>query len=51
MDLLILFVGCLIYSFIKSGFGLDRMHWGTFVFVCAVFFIYKGIKWILTRSY
>ncbi len=51
MDLLILFAGCLIYSFIKSGFGLSNMHWKTFAFVCALFYVYKGIKWILTKSY
>lgn len=48
IDLSFLFFGCLVVSFAKSDIGIDKMHWGTFIVVCIVYFVYKGIKWELT---
>lgn len=51
IDICTLFIGCLIVSFVKSGFGIANIHWDTFVFISITFFVYKGIKWLLTKTY
>lgn len=50
-DICALFIGCLIVSFVKSGFGIANIHWDTFIFISITFFVYKGVKWLLTKTY
>lgn len=49
LDLILIFIACLIVSFSDAELKLENIRWGLFFIVCALYFAYRGVKYLIEK--
>lgn len=50
LDLILIFIACLIVSFSDAELKLENIRWGLFFILCALYFAYRGVKYLIEKS-
>lgn len=50
INIMLIFIACIILSIAKSGFNFSAMHWKTFFIMVIVYLIYEAIKNFLIKN-